>query len=251
MADMGASGAWSDPKAVYAEDYFRGSEYADYLRDRPLFDRQFHDRLRAMKRYQSSGDLIEIGCAYGFFLAVAQKEYSVIGFDIAGGPVAYAREHLGVDARCEDFLSASLEPETVDVVVMWDTIEHLPRPDLTLQKVARVLRPGGFLLLTTGDIGSVLAAVRRGKWRLIHPPTHLHYFSRRTIARLLSSVGLRPVETTYVGVRRSLRQIAHSLLLSGSRRPCQLYRLIAESRLGDFSLVLNTFDIMLVVADKT
>lgn len=239
-------------KVVYGDGFFFGDEYVDYLRDRSVFEKQFRDRLQDVKKYQLGGDLVEIGCAYGFFLAVAQESYRARGFDIAEGPVAYARECLGVDARCEDFLDASVEPESVDAVVMWDTIEHLPRPDLTIDKIVRVLRPNGFLFLTTGDIGGVLARARRERWRLIRPPSHLHYFSRKTIARLLENGGLQPVEIKYVGVRRSLRQTVYSLLvLRKQHPPSWLYRLIADSPAGDLSFVLNTYDIMLVVGQKS
>jgi ubiquinone/menaquinone biosynthesis C-methylase UbiE len=155
-----------------------------------------------------------------------------------------------VDARCGDFLEVPLEAASVDVVAMWHTVEHLPRPGLTIGKVGRVLKPGGFLFLTTGDIGSVIARVRREKWRLFHPPTHLHYFSLSTIARLLGTAGLQVVKTRYVGVRRSLRQVAYSMLVLGERRPSWLYDSIADCVIGDFSFVLNTYDIMLVVGQK-
>lgn len=237
-------------REIYGDSYFCGDEYADYMRDRPMFTKQFRRCLQEVKRFQPGGELVEIGCAYGFFLSVAQQDYRVHGFDIAEGPVAYARVALGVDAHCADFLEALLEPASVDVVVMWDTIEHLPRPDLTIGKVGQVLRPGGFLFLTTGDIGSNLARLRREKWRLFHPPTHLHYFSRVTIARLLETAGLQVVKTTYVGVRRSVRQVAYSLLVLGKRRPSRFYSIIADSRIGDLSFVLNTYDIMLVVGQK-
>jgi 2-polyprenyl-3-methyl-5-hydroxy-6-metoxy-1,4-benzoquinol methylase len=235
---------------IYSDSYFCGDEYADYLRDRPMFEKQYRGRLQEMKQFQAGGNLIEIGCAYGFFLSIAQQCYRVHGFDIAKGPVAFAREDLGVDASCVDFLEVPLEPASVDVVVMWDTIEHLPRPDLTIAKVGQVLRPGGFLFLTTGDIGSRLARLRRERWRLFHPPTHLHYFSRVTIARLLETSGLQMVKTKYVGVRRSIRQVAYSLLVLGKRRQSQLYNIIADSRIGDLSFVINTYDIMLVVGQK-
>jgi 2-polyprenyl-3-methyl-5-hydroxy-6-metoxy-1,4-benzoquinol methylase len=237
-------------KEVYKDSYFCGDEYADYLRDRSTFERHFRDRLRDMRRFQPGPELLEIGCAYGLFLGVAQQDYRVRGFDIAEGPVDYARQHLGVDARCEDFLEAPLEPSSVDVVAMWDTIEHLPRPDLTVGKIGQVLRPGGLLFLTTGDIDSFLARVKRDKWRLFHPPTHLHYFSRRTMVRLLESAGLQVVKTKYVGVRRSIHQVAYSLLALGKPRPSRLYHLVADSAIGDFSFVLNTYDIMLVVGQK-
>lgn len=105
MPDMDARSL--NLKVVYGDGFFSGDETVDYLRDRSVFEKQFRDRLKDVKKYQSGGDLVEIGCAYGFFLAVAQESYRAQGFDIAEGPVVYARECLGVDARCEDFLDAS------------------------------------------------------------------------------------------------------------------------------------------------
>ena len=57
------------------------------------------------------------------------------------------------------------------------------------EKAYEVLKPGGRLFLTTGDIGSWVARIQGPRWRLIHPPTHLHYFSKATITRLLTGLG--------------------------------------------------------------
>ncbi len=239
-----------NPKAIYSDEYFTGEEYAEYAGDRAVFEQQFRDRLQTIRQFQADGDLIEIGCAYGFFLGVAQDHFRVRGFDIAEGPVQYARDVIGVDARCEDFVEAPVEDNSADVVVMWDAIEHLPRPDLMVAKIARVLRPGGHFFLTTGDIGSVLARMQRGRWRMIHPPTHLHYFDRSTIVALLERLGIHAVQTRYVGVRRSVRQIAFGLLVLGKGRSSPFYERIARSRFGTLSVDLNTRDIMLVVGQK-
>jgi 2-polyprenyl-3-methyl-5-hydroxy-6-metoxy-1,4-benzoquinol methylase len=153
MADLDAPGL--DFKTIYSDRYFSGDEYVDYLRDQIVFEKQFRDRLRKIEKFRSSGDLIEVGCAYGFFLAVAKEHFRVRGYDISEGPVNHARSQLGVDAHCEDIVNVPLAAESVDVVVMWDTVEHLPRPDLTVDKIGYILRPGGYLFLTTGDIGSL------------------------------------------------------------------------------------------------
>jgi len=239
-----------DFSQIYCDEYFSGAEYADYLRDRPVFVLQFQDRLREVMAFQKSGDLIEIGCAYGFFLEVAQRFFRVQGFDICSGPLRFAGEQLKLPVHCEDFASAEVPADCADVIVMWDTIEHLPRPDLTLQAAARALRPGGHLFVTTGDVASILARVQRHKWRMVHPPTHLHYFSKRTIRQLLSSTGFDQVAIRYVGTRRSVGQTAFCLCEINRQTPSWLHRLISGSRLARLSFVLNTFDIMLVVARK-
>jgi len=239
-----------DFEQVYDEGYFTGEEYGDYLRDRPVFVRQFEDRLREVFQFARSGHLIEIGSAYGFFLDAARAHFVVRGFDICAGPVRYAREQLGLNVACEDFSPSSVEADSADVVAMWDTIEHLPRPDLTLEAAVHALRPGGHLFLTTGDVGSLLARRRKEKWRLVHPPTHLHYFSQDTIQRLFRRLGLEPVLVKYVGTRRSVGQVAFSLLQLNRQKPSRLYQLVMKSGLGRVSFVLNTRDIMLVVGRK-
>jgi SAM-dependent methyltransferase len=220
------------------------------LRDHRVFEQQFRARAKEIKKFRSDGNLIEIGCAYGFFLSIVKKDYQAYGFDIAEGPINYARNILRVDARCEDFLNAAIETNSADIIVMWDVIEHLVRPDLIIKKVAQTLRPGGYLFITTGDSGSILAQVRREKWRLIHPPTHLHYFNFKTISVLLKSYGLKPIEITHVGSRRSIRQISYSLLAHGKKHTPKIYEFIANSAIGDLSFTLNTYDIMLIVGQK-
>ena len=39
-----------------------------------------------------------------------------------------------------------------DLVVMWDVIEHVKEPASLMKQIARVLRPDGYLAMTTGDI---------------------------------------------------------------------------------------------------
>ena len=75
------------------------------------------------------------------------------GIDISEDAIAYARQHLGVEARSAEFLTDHfLVPP--DLICLWDTIEHLSRPDLYLQKIADSLPRKGLLALTTGDLDS-------------------------------------------------------------------------------------------------
>jgi 2-polyprenyl-3-methyl-5-hydroxy-6-metoxy-1,4-benzoquinol methylase len=248
VADLGADSF--DDQSIYNEDYFHGGDYGDYVNDRAVFSRHFEDRLREVMTFCPGGVLMDVGCAYGFFLDVARKAFQAVGFDICEVPVRYARETLGLDARHADFTAGSAESASADAITLWDTIEHLPRPDLTIEQVARVLKPGGHVFVTTGDMGSVMARARGPKWRMIHPPTHIHYFSKKTLARLLEAHGLEVVFRKYVGVRRSLQQVAFGLLNLGRTKPSKLYRRIANWRIMHASFVLNTYDIVLMVARK-
>src|SRR5688572_3989453 len=55
-------------ESLYDEQYYSGAEYADYAGDEISHRRNFEKRLRVLRRFVSSGRLLEIGPAYGFFL---------------------------------------------------------------------------------------------------------------------------------------------------------------------------------------
>ena len=147
--------------ALYDESYFRGLEYLDYLADRRVHEANFRRRLRELLRWiPRDHRLFEIGCSYGLFLNLARAYWTVSGCDIAAEPCNYARDHLGLDVSCADFLDLPLNKGDLDAFCMWDTIEHLRAPDLYLERIAEILPRGGLLALTTGDIGSLLARGR-------------------------------------------------------------------------------------------
>ena len=236
---------------LYGEDYFRGAEYRDYLADRSAHEANFRGRIKQLARWlPRHRRLFEIGCSYGLFLNLARAHWSVRGCDIAREPCRYAVEQLGVDARHGDFLDSALEPGEVDAFCMWDTIEHLDDPAAYLAEIARVLPDGGLLAITTGDIGSLLAKVQGPRWRQIHPPTHLWYFSRKTLGRALARFELDVVWSRRVGVARSIGQTVYSLTSLNRARPSFLHVLCERTGIGRMTFSLNTGDLIYVIAKR-
>jgi SAM-dependent methyltransferase len=239
-----------DPEAVYAESYFEGEEYADYRRDRKMLEANFRSLMRRVERWSRGGRLFEIGCAYGFFLNLARRRWDAQGIDVTEPGVRHAREELGLQARRGDFLEEPLPPESFDVFCLWDTLEHLARPDLYVEKISRSLKPGGFLFLTTGDIGSAVARRRGEKWRLIHPPTHLFYFDRPTVTRMLDRYGLEVVEIGSQGYTRSLDSMFRQLALRARGSTKGLLEKLGRFRPFQVPITLDLGDIMFVGARR-
>lgn len=239
-------------KALYGEDYFHGNEYLDYQAEEQSLRANFRDRIRTLQRVVpglSEAELFEIGCAYGYFLAeVAASVRTAAGIDISDDAVAAAREKRNVDAVCGDYLGYRL-PRQVDIIALWDTVEHLKRPDLFIAKAATDLKPGGHIALTTGDIDSLNARLRGGNWRMIHPPTHLHYFSVATLGALLERHGFEIVHASHPGNSRNLRSILYYVLALRLKFH-RLYEALKGNPLLDFRITVNLFDIMFVVARK-
>jgi 2-polyprenyl-3-methyl-5-hydroxy-6-metoxy-1,4-benzoquinol methylase len=239
-------------RQLYTANYFAGDEYRDYVADRLVVEKQFRLRLKRLLKFVSDAhrkNLFEIGCAHGFFLALAKNTFhSVEGVDISTDAIEYARQILGENAKNSEFLTHEFV-KAPDVVCMWDTIEHLSRPDLYIEKIADSLPRGGVLALTTADLDSWVARARGSKWRQIHPPTHLHYFSRKTLKRLLGRNGLEITCIRTEGMYRRVDTMAYIILcLKHNRR--DLYSHLQKTRLLDWDLYLNIGDILFVVAKK-
>ncbi len=244
----------SDVKALYGDGYFKGEEYLDYERNRMISQKNFRKKVRTMERIagrEKIRSILEIGCAYGFCGEVVQEmipRASYLGFDISQEAIRYATEILNLNVSGADYLTYKADRKFTDVC-MWDVIEHLKHPDHYLDKIHPDLESGGRLWITTGDINALVPRIMKRRWRMIHPPTHLHYFSAQTLTDLLNRKEFRVQQISYPSAARGLQQIFFSLFLLG-KKPGKVMKKIHSAVPSKMSVSLNTFDIMFVLAVK-
>ena len=244
-----------ESRKLYGKSYFLDGEYADYLGDREIRRQSLKSHLQLVRRFlPAPGRILEVGCAYGFFLELLQKDYpDSVGVDLSNEAITYA-QHQGLDAREGDLLEQNLE-SGFDAACLWDTIEHLPHPDRVLTKVRELLRPGGYLFLTTGDLGALLSKLQGRKWRQIHPPTHLFYFTRTSLKALCEKLRFEVVRFGTVSVSLRLRSALETLHKSrpGSfpSRLAGMARKILPESLLRAGLAVNLGDTLYLVARST
>src|SRR5262249_41701999 len=146
---------------LYGEEYFRGGRrdgYLDYPASEPVLRAEFRRTVNHLLRYVNSGGrLLEIGCAYGFFLLEAQRHFVSTGIEVSEAAIAECRKRgLTVFGS----MDASVRDRgPFDVAVLLDCIEHLADPAEMLCEIRRNLTSDGVVLITTGDWGSTLARV--------------------------------------------------------------------------------------------
>ena len=182
-----------DPSAYYTEDYFSGGRsdgYADYRSAEAILRREFSHKVSFVRRFRDGGRLLDVGCAYGFFLEEAKGFYDVCGIEIAEEAAAACRAR-GLRVLTGVAEEAHLtELGAMDVIVLLDVIEHLPDPTATLELCTRHLNPGGIIVITTGDFASLYARLAGPHWRLMTPPQHLWFFTPVSLRRLAGALGL-------------------------------------------------------------
>jgi SAM-dependent methyltransferase len=236
-----------EPKNYYNRDYFCGGHtdgYADYRGAESVLRREFARTVDFIRRYKSAGRLLDIGCAYGFFLQEARRHFDVAGIEISEEAGRHARQQ-GLNVITGVAEAATLARlGTMDVIVLLDVIEHLPAPHETLSLCAQHLNSDGIIVITTGDFASLSARLAGAHWRLMTPPQHLWYFTRASIERLAHRLNLRlecighPWKV--VPMSLVLFQIGRMLGLGSASLP-------VAGRLG---LPINLFDAMRVVLRK-
>ena len=239
---------------LYSASYFsRGDKYAaawDPKHDPNWLNDQC--KVELVKRWCSSGTLLDVGCALGGFLAVAKEHgFEVEGVEIGKYAAKQARTRLHVKVTNSDIYSAELAPESYDVITMWDVIEHLTDPNLALEKIIRALRPKGYVAFSTGDVSSAWARLTGKRWQLLTPPQHLYFFSQRSMSGLLKRHSFSVKEIHHHGKWVTVAFVLFKAQESFGRTIKPLSTAIRWSGLQNAKININLGDIMTVVAQKS
>lgn len=179
--------------------YFRDAEtgYEDYLAAEPGHRRLATRRLRRILRHQPTGSLLDVGCAAGFFLAEARRRgWEVAGLELSAEMRARA-ERAAPGRVFSRWSDARRALSGLDLVTMWEYIEHCPAPLDELRQAAALLRPGGLLALSTPNTEHRLARRSAERWREYKPPAHVGFFGARSLTRALRATGFDVLRLQY------------------------------------------------------
>jgi len=152
---------------------------------------QLETHLGALKGLQ----VLDFGCGRGPLSRIA-FELGLVPVGIEPDPVARTVSAAKVGMRVYGSLDELRfrQPATqFDSVTLWNVIEHLREPWLELQKIRKLLRPGGKLLVSTMNTRCLRARIERGRWVIYEHPTHLYFFHRTSLERVLRCGGFRRV----------------------------------------------------------
>lgn len=143
--------------------------------------------------------ILDIGCFAGTFLAMLDEDHFSyqLGVDILEDQIAYARRHHGAAHRRFEHIAelgglAAID-DRFDCVTLIEVIEHLRQDEIrvVLEQIARLLRPGGRLVLTTPNYASawpVLELLINRFSDLSYEEQHITRFTYWNVVRRLGQI---------------------------------------------------------------
>lgn len=186
-------------------------------------------KLRQVMRFLKQGRLLDIGCSTGEFIAETNNR---VGWSAEGlEPSVYAADialSRGLKVTVGTLGDDTYPPASFDAVTMWDVLEHIHHPERLLPAVARILRPGGVLVMRFPNGGSLDRRIFGKYWIGYDAPRHLFVYDRKAIAELLEKAGfeVRDCHTMHGSYMSFILSLSFWLKGRGFRQERWMYALL-------------------------
>lgn len=183
-----------DIASFYGQSYFESDSiigYKNYLADEENHRKNARALIKEVSKITdlTNSLILDLGCAFGFFLDEARKlkNCNIYGIEISQYAHEHARKYLGPNIYNCEIASCHFEPNFFDAVFLIGTIEHLISPKDVLNNINRILKPGGLLVITTLDTNGLIPLYS------LKVPEHPFYFNHNNLPLLLSNLGYKTI----------------------------------------------------------
>ncbi|MBN2190075.1 MAG: class I SAM-dependent methyltransferase [Candidatus Aureabacteria bacterium] len=146
------------------------------------------ERVRIIKKWLGENKkVLDLGCRDGEFTKHYAGKNNVTGVDIDRDALVIAKKNLNIDTEWLDLNEEfPFREDSYDAVIACEIIEHIYYPESFLEKIRRVLKPGGVFI---GSAPNAFRMYNRVKFLFGRDfdtdRTHIHIFSVPKIAKLL------------------------------------------------------------------
>jgi len=200
------------PPIEYEKEYFFESyrrQYGKtYLEDFPKIKAEGKRRLKIIssflpvKRNGEDRSLLDIGCAYGPFLAATREEgFSPAGIDPSEDAVRYVQQQLSIPAVQGFFPHSTfhIPHSSFNSVTLWFVIEHFTDLKAALSQIKRILKPGGIFAFSTPSFSGVSGRSSLRRFLSASPADHFTIWSPVMCKKALALYGFKVKKTVSIG----------------------------------------------------
>lgn len=144
------------------------------------------------KRHVDGGHWLDIGCGAGLLIALAQRAgFTGEGIELNADRRSAAATQTRAKIHGVPVEAIEYPDDTFDVISMINVFSHLTSPAETLTELRRILKPGGVLIMATGEMTDGVQKSHMLNWNL---GDHLHFLGDRTLDRYSERIGFNVLE---------------------------------------------------------
>jgi SAM-dependent methyltransferase len=134
-------------------------------------------RFRSLQRWAPYQRVLDVGTDRGWFLKHFQNNGAeVFGTQMSAPAARAVGGYIGRDIFLGELTDAHFADETMDLVCMYNVIEHVREPRAYLREIHRILKLGGILVLEVPNARCLTARVFGMNWLGWDIPNHIHHF---------------------------------------------------------------------------
>lgn len=143
-----------------------------------------------LKNLKKNAVIFEVGCGNGFILQEIKKlgYKNVFGFEPSVDAVKKAEPSIASRIVNDYFKKNILKKECVDLIVIFQTLDHIPDPNAFLQECYRILKKGGIIFAYNHNVESLTAKIL-GEKSPIFDIEHTFLYSKSTIGKIFTKNG--------------------------------------------------------------
>ena len=148
--------------------------------------------------YPGKGLIVDIGAGSGLFLLVAQDlGWKVSGVEFNKKAVEHIKS-LGIEVIDRPLEDGFYQSNSVDVVAIWEVLEHINHPNEFVTQICNILKPGGILFVCVPNINALVTRILHEKARTFGGSAHVNFFSIETLGKLLRNNGFNILDSDTV-----------------------------------------------------
>lgn len=181
---------------IYADNEFAEDTHNGFRAEprKSFIESIYNEGLNLISAYGvAKGKLLDVGCSSGLFMEFAKNRGFVVqGIEPSQYAVDYAKK-LGLDASQGYFRKRIVEGGSVDLITLWDVLEHCESPTDILNDIYYTLKPGGVLFLQVPNVMGIAPRIMRQACNMFTGFGHINLFGPETIKKVLEKCGFSDI----------------------------------------------------------
>lgn len=171
-----------------------------YFEDRDNLDLPLAETLKVFMHERALESVLDVGCGTGLLVKfLSTSGFRAVGCDIEDEAIKAAKNLNNIDLVKASAINLPFPNNSFDCITSISVVEHLRPQEVKkfIKESKRILKPGGFIFIVTPNFATPLRLLKGKQWFGYSDPTHINFYTRSSLARVLKNYGFTNLQTRF------------------------------------------------------